>query len=215
MKWVKPALVVGLLLGMVINAPADARGRGGHGGAHVSGRHSGGAHHGGHFGGRHHFGGHKHFRGGHFRGHSGRHHFHGHSRFGFFIGAPWGWPYYPYYPYYSYYPYYRSYAYPPAIIPAPSTPPVYIEQSGASAPAAAPPEPDYWRYCENPEGYYPYVKECPAGWQNVATRPAKQEVGYWYHCDDPQGYYPYVRECSQRWTRVIPGSATTQTPTTP
>lgn len=26
---------------------------------------------------------------------------------------------------------------------------------------------DYWYYCENPKGYYPYVKNCPYGWMKV------------------------------------------------
>jgi len=25
----------------------------------------------------------------------------------------------------------------------------------------------YWYYCENPKGYYPYVKDCPYGWMKV------------------------------------------------
>lgn len=28
-------------------------------------------------------------------------------------------------------------------------------------------ESDYWYYCQNPEGYYPYVKSCPGGWMKV------------------------------------------------
>ncbi|MFZ3046706.1 MAG: hypothetical protein WA151_12400 [Desulfatirhabdiaceae bacterium] len=27
--------------------------------------------------------------------------------------------------------------------------------------------PSYWYYCENPKGYYPYVKDCPYGWMKV------------------------------------------------
>ncbi len=30
-----------------------------------------------------------------------------------------------------------------------------------------------WHYCRNPEGYYPYVKLCPAGWEMVAPHPAR------------------------------------------
>lgn len=80
----------------------------------------------------------------------------GHARVGVFIGAPlWPW-YYPS-PYYYY---------PPVItVPAPP-PPVYIEQP--KPPAATQ---NYWYYCTNPEGYYPYVKECPGGWQTVEPRP--------------------------------------------
>lgn len=83
-------------------------------------------------------------------------HHRGHARIGVFIGAPlWPW-YYPY-PYYYY---------PPVItVPAPP-PPVYIEQG--SPPAAAQ---SYWYYCTSPDGYYPYVKECPGGWQKVLPQP--------------------------------------------
>lgn len=28
-------------------------------------------------------------------------------------------------------------------------------------------QPQYWAYCRNPQGYYPYVSECPAGWLPV------------------------------------------------
>jgi hypothetical protein len=40
-------------------------------------------------------------------------------------------------------------------------------------PAAAPPAPvaapgvNYWYYCQNPAGYYPYVPACPAPWVPV------------------------------------------------
>lgn len=29
-------------------------------------------------------------------------------------------------------------------------------------------------YCQEAEGYYPYVKECPRGWLQVAPRPYAQ-----------------------------------------
>ena len=83
-----------------------------------------------------------------------RHHGGGHARshVGVFIGAPLFWPYYPQ-PYY-YPPYY------PSVVVAPSAPPVYIEQEPLS------PQ-QYWYFCSNPQGYYPYVKQCPPGWQQV------------------------------------------------
>lgn len=103
--------------------------------------------------------------------------YHGHgprARVGVYIGAPvvlggaWGYGYRPYY--YGYpYPYY----YPSA--PVVTSPPVYIEQApqaGAAAPQAAAPA-SYWYYCANPEGYYPYVKECPNGWQQVSPQPER------------------------------------------
>jgi hypothetical protein len=110
--------------------------------------HSGG----GHSGGGHFHGGH--FSGGHFSGG----HFHGGARFGVFVGAPLFWPWY--YPYAS--PYYY---YPPAV----AVPPAYIEQGDEDyAPEQGP---GYWYYCANPKGYYPYVKNCPGGWQQVPAQP--------------------------------------------
>lgn len=99
----------------------------------------------------------------------------GHARFGVYIGGPGFWYHQPYYypPYYS--PYYPGYAYPPVVV-APPAPQVYIEQ-GSLAPAQAPaqsqsPSPsNWWYYCADTKGYYPYVKECPAGWQRVAPQP--------------------------------------------
>ncbi|MGZ5050741.1 MAG: hypothetical protein ACXWAS_06755 [Methylobacter sp.] len=89
-------------------------------------------------------------------------HYRRHSNFGFYFGAPL----YPY-PYYRdpfYYPYY----YPPQIITVPVTPPVYIQQP---PPASQQYPSGYWYYCHNPQGYYPYVKECPNGWQQVDPVP--------------------------------------------
>lgn len=92
------------------------------------------------------------------RGHGG----HGHVGVGLYFGVPYAYPLYPPY-YYPYYPY--SY-YPPV----PAQPPVYIEQR--EAPAV--PEDYYWYYCDKPEGYYPYIKKCPNGWQKVEPTPPPQ-----------------------------------------
>jgi hypothetical protein len=83
----------------------------------------------------------------------------GHAHVGVFVGAPLFW-----YPPYYYPPYY------PPMAEVPSSPPVYIEQGGAQ-PAPAPSQPDWWYYCADAKAYYPYVKECPAGWQRVAPQP--------------------------------------------
>lgn len=85
-------------------------------------------------------------------------HHRGHARFGVFIGAPL-WPSW-YYPPPFYY-------YPPVITVPAAPPPVYIEQPNPPATTAQ----AYWYYCGNPEGYYPYVKECPGGWQKVSPQP--------------------------------------------
>jgi hypothetical protein len=56
---------------------------------------------------------------------------------------------------------------PPAAV-VPSSPPVYVERDdpAPAAPQAQPPA-TWWYWCESARGYYPYVKECPGGWQRV------------------------------------------------
>ncbi len=76
--------------------------------------------------------------------------------------APWP-GYYPA-PYYLapayYYPYpYYSY---PAPYYQPS--PVVAQQP---APVYQPSQPQYWYWCDSPQGYYPYVQECPSQWRQV------------------------------------------------
>lgn len=68
------------------------------------------------------------------------------------------------------YPYgYGGYGYsPPAVIVAPPpAPTTYIQQ----APVVQQAQTNYWHYCSNPQGYYPYVKQCPGGWQLVPPTP--------------------------------------------
>ena len=86
-----------------------------------------------------------------------------HVGVGFYFGVPvggWGYPYY--YPPYPYYP--------PATVVVPSQPQTYIEQAPQAAPAPAPAQ-SYWYYCADSRAYYPYVKDCPAGWQRVSPQP--------------------------------------------
>jgi hypothetical protein len=64
------------------------------------------------------------------------------------VWYPWGYA-YPY-PAYS----------PPVV--AESAPPAYIEQDT--------PSPQYWYYCQSPQGYYPYVSACPGGWLQVVPQ---------------------------------------------
>jgi len=40
-----------------------------------------------------------------------------------------------------------------------------------SYPSQAYAQPLYWAYCQSPEGYYPYVQDCPGGWQAVVPTP--------------------------------------------
>jgi hypothetical protein len=95
-------------------------------------------------------------------------HYGGHVRFGVYLGPGYWYP--P--PYYTYPPYYSPYYYPPAVA-APAAPPTYVEQGVAPPVQAAPAQPQgYWYYCDGSKAYYPYVKECPGGWQRVAPQPA-------------------------------------------
>ena len=87
-----------------------------------------------------------------------------HVRFGIGIGVPlYGPGYYaPYYP-----PYYGAPYYPPAV--AASSPPIYVEEGNSQqAPA---PDNNSWYYCQESKTYYPYVQQCPAGWQRVPAQP--------------------------------------------
>jgi len=52
---------------------------------------------------------------------------------------------------------YRHYPAPPIIVEQPT---VYVQQPRQE-------KINYWYYCENPEGYYPYIKTCPGGWMKV------------------------------------------------
>lgn len=130
-----------ILAGSLASGAAPAQPHGGHGHARIA------QHHGGHA---------------RIVPHRG-----GHARFGFYIGVPlYGPAYYPYYaPPYYYPPYY-----PPTVVT--SSPPVYIERESAQpvpAPGASPE--GWWYYCAESKTYYPYVKECPGGWQRVSPRP--------------------------------------------
>ena len=91
--------------------------------------------------------------GGHFSGHFGvRHHVFAGPRFfvgpRVFIGPPAYWYPYPYY-----------------------VPPVVVEPPPPVAYAEPPPPQQYWYYCQDPQGYYPYVPQCPGGWLQVVPRP--------------------------------------------
>ena len=165
------------LFTLAVNHSAWARG--GHGQGSVIGGGGGGG-----GGGRSHFGGRGgHIGGGHrhFRGHGHRHHhrhrigigfggFYGPGFFGRgFYGNPYGFG-YPYgfgfpRPFYS-----RGY-YAAPYVPRART--VYVQRESSAAPAQQA-QNSYWYYCRNPEGYYPYIKQCPEGWLQVAPQPAPQ-----------------------------------------
>lgn len=106
-------------------------------------------------------------------GHGHGHGYGGNVRFGISLGIPiYGPGFYPA-PYYAY----PAYAYPapvygyPPVIMGSSSPPVYIEQGEAQAEAAPSQAQGDWYYCAASKAYYPYVADCPAGWQRVPAQP--------------------------------------------
>jgi hypothetical protein len=94
--------------------------------------------------------------------------------FGFGFGDPWwGWGPADYwgYPYPYYYPPYPYYYPPdPAYYAAPQGPPPQAQAPAPSQFTGAPPQ-QFWYYCDNPQGYYPYVQNCGAAWKQVAATP--------------------------------------------
>jgi hypothetical protein len=84
---------------------------------------------------------------GHWRGHPGRwRHHHRGPRFywrGSFVVVPW----HPH----------GYYAPPPVIIQ--QQPQVYVQPEQQ--------EDNYWYYCPDPQGYYPYIRNCASGWMKV------------------------------------------------
>lgn len=58
-----------------------------------------------------------------------------------------------------YYPYYGEQRV--VVEPAPE---IIIQEPQSEVPV-------YWYFCRDPEGYYPYVKRCPNGWQKVVPSP--------------------------------------------
>lgn len=45
-----------------------------------------------------------------------------------------------------------------------------LAQQGPSMPSPAPPS-AFWYYCADSKMYYPYVRQCPAGWLTVVPKP--------------------------------------------
>ena len=105
-------------------------------------------------------------------------HFYG-PRVGIYVGAPLL-AYSLYRPYYYAPYYYPPYYYPPVAV----APPTYVEQPPMQsqpvpppallqndAPQAAPQQGNMWYFCNEAKAYYPYVKTCPSGWQQVTPQP--------------------------------------------
>jgi hypothetical protein len=137
-KSLRTILVLAALFGASACGSALAHSGGGMGGFHGSAGHFSGGHVGG-------FHGHEGFHGREFHGDR----FRPHARIGVFAGgfalAP-----------FAYAPFYAD----------PYSPPVYIEQNPAPD-AAQQQSVNPWYFCSGSNAYYPYVTECPEGWQQV------------------------------------------------
>jgi len=166
MKSLRTALLVAALAITLLASGISYAGGSSRGGGHSGGYSRGGGHSGGYYRGGGHSGGYYH-GGGHYGGHY-------YGGVDVFLGGPfWGPSWYYPTPYYSpyYYPYYYPYDYPPAIS-VPSSPPVYIERE---QPKDQYVPQDVWFYCPDSKAYYPYVKECPGGWQMVPAQPPSEQ----------------------------------------
>jgi hypothetical protein len=112
------------------------------------------------------------FRGGNRGGFRGGRGFRGRNNF-FFAGPGYYDPFWPYYGYgaglgfgYGY----GGYGYD---APYYDYPPV-SEEPGYLPPLAGnsvPPQDQYWYYCDDPAGYYPYVNQCNTDWRPVEPQP--------------------------------------------
>jgi hypothetical protein len=61
------------------------------------------------------------------------------------------------------------YWYPTPVYPYPD--PYQPPPAAAIAPPSSAVTPQYWYYCADPEGYYPYIPECSVNWQPVRATP--------------------------------------------
>lgn len=103
----------------------------------------------------------------HFKGNHHHHWKHGHWHHGYH-GSHWGWWWVVGPSFYFYngpvYPYPDPYIPPAVVIES-----VPIMQNEDAAP-------DYYYFCENPQGYYPYVPECSTAWIPVPAEQAEPPV---------------------------------------
>jgi hypothetical protein len=103
------------------------------------------------------------------------------------------------------------YPYPGKIPPAPPAPRGRPPAGGNIATNQPQPWP-VWYYCDQPNGYYPYVKVCTDGWQRLPVMPPPPGSGppvadgLWERCDKPEGYFPYVGKCRLPWV-AMPASS--------
>jgi len=117
------------------------------------------------------------------------------GRFGWWWGVGPSWFYYaqPAYPY-------PAYPYDPE-----PTPQDYPQQ------AQVPQDEEFWYYCSDPKGFYPYLDECRHDWSKMPITPSLGSAGYTngghqYYCNDPAGFYPLIDDCKRQW-RIVPAIA--------
>jgi hypothetical protein len=112
--------------------------------------------------------------GGHWYGHGG---WYGYPYYGYGYGYGFYDPFWPYPYYYPYGNYGYSYSYYPP--PPLETEPVLPPEDYLDAPVdGGNLQEQVWYYCEDPAGYYPYVRSCNGPWQSVpATPPGDVQQG--------------------------------------
>lgn len=97
--------------------------------------------------------------------------------------------------------------YPPSPYPHPGSAPPQPSSAGSNAASKSMSWP-VWYYCDQPSGYYPYVKVCNHDWQRLPVMPpppgsgAPIAEGFWERCDDPEGYFPYIAQCRHHWVAI-------------
>ncbi len=61
----------------------------------------------------------------------------------------------------------------PVLVLPPPPQTIYVDQQTPEVQAEPQPA-HYWYHCAQPQGYYPYVTECPGGWTKVSPQPRGQ-----------------------------------------
>jgi hypothetical protein len=123
-------------------------------------------------------------------------------------GHGWGGPFYPYppvpmtwpYPAYPWSQYY--YPYPPQYYPGITNDDDDTSTRGLVVPGDLPMGiVAFWYYCDTPDGYYPYVKECSHEWTRIPIAPpppgtaAPLSFSDWQWCEEKKAFFPYVTAC--------------------
>lgn len=70
---------------------------------------------------------------------------------------------------------YDPYFYGPPVVVHRPDPPEYIERDPPAVDPALAEPPAWWYWCPSAKAYYPYVKQCPGGWQRVPPQPTPPE----------------------------------------